>query len=119
MTSEERRGRLYLGAFMAAVLVLDLAVKALLALQGTLRLSQIGGTAVTIAALWFLWKGSKFAFWFLVACLTLAAAAFALAFYGVSNLIAAVGVGFIAALGLALAAPATQSFLRHQRGRVV
>lgn len=120
MTPEERRGRIYVILFIAALALFDLGVKGLLALQGTLRIPQIGGTLVTLLTLWFLWRGSKFAYWFLVVCLALAAVTVAMAFYGLSNLIVAIGIAVIAILCLALSAPATRTFLNRQRtGNVV
>jgi len=115
MTAVQARGRIYILTYVVLVALLDIGLKALLLAQGTLRWSQAGGTIVTVVALWFLWRGSRLAFWLLVACMLGAALMVWLMFSGLSQTIMYAGIAFLAALGLALAAPASQSFLSYQR----
>lgn len=111
----EKRGRLYLLAFIAILVIGDLLLKGLLLAAGTLRWSQAGGTVATLLACWFLWRGSSFAYWFLVVCTTLA---IAFSFFAAAKvpvaIASAIGI-FMALLLLLLVAPATRSFLSSRR----
>ncbi len=115
MTSIEKRGRLYVVAFIATVLLFDFSVKVLLLLGGTLRLSQLGGTVVALITCWFFWRGSKFAHRFLVVCI---AAAIAFVQFGFPQAPVVILVLVFTVLGLlllALVAPATRQFMVFQR----
>lgn len=115
MQSAEDRGRLYLLAFIAILVIGDLLLKGLLLAAGSLRWSQTGGTVVTLATCWFLWRGSSFAYWFLVVCTTLA---IAFSFFAAAKIpvaiAAAIGI-LMAFLLLLLLAPATRRFLLSRR----
>ena len=115
MQTIEKRGRLYLLAFIFVVIVGDLSLKGLLFSAGTLRWSQAGGTIVTLLACWFLWRGSGFAYWFLVVCTALAVL---LAAFSATKLPAGVAIvtgTFMAVLLALLLAPATRTFLSSRR----
>jgi len=113
--SIEKRGRLYLLAFISILVIGDLLLKGLLLAAGNLRLSQAGGTAVTLLACWFLWRGSSFAYWFLVICTALAVAFSFLAAAKIAFAVAAAIGIFMALLLFLLVAPATRRFLASRR----
>lgn len=115
MNPIEKRGRIYLIAFIAVVVLGDLLLKSLLLAAGSLRWSQAVGTVVTLLVCWFLWRGSSFAYWFMVIC-TAAAIAFALLATGKIPAPIAIGLdAFVGLLLLALLAPATRNFVACQR----
>ncbi len=115
MQSIEQRGRLYLLIFIIILVIADLLIKGLLLAAGTLRWSQAGGTVITLLACWFLWQGSKFAYWFLAVCTALAVVVALFALVGFSASIATVVGIFLAALLFLLLAPATRSYLSSKR----
>ena len=115
MTTEQRRGRVYMLVAIGTLLLFDLVVKLLLLAAGTLRWSQLIGTTVTLVLCWFLWRGSKGAYGFLLFCLG------AGLLYGVlvaSKLpILATTILFIVlgTVSASLLAPATRSFAAFRR----
>ncbi|MDR6674381.1 hypothetical protein [Xanthomonas sp. 1678] len=115
MISIETRGRIYLSAFTATLIVGDLALKALFVIAGSLRWSQAAGTAVTLLALWFLWRGSRAAYWYLVACMV-AALIYVIWVAVTTQIIALAWIAVpISFLLLTALAPATRKFLAVQR----
>lgn len=115
MDSIERRGRIYLAMFIAALVLFDLLIKGLFLAAGDLRWSQAVGTLITLVTCWFLWRGSRGAYWFLMICLVVAAIyAFFIFFKSSVLAVALIGV-FVVILVLALAAPATRKFTTRQR----
>jgi len=111
----ERRGRIYVALFIAALVLFDLLIKGLFLAAGSLRWSQAVGTFITVVTCWLLWRGSRGAYWFLMVCLV-AAATYAF-FMFLKTAIAAVALvaALVVILILALAAPATRKFADHQR----
>lgn len=69
MTTEQRRGRVYMLVAIGTLLLFDLAVKLMLLVAGTLRWSQLVGTMIMLVLCWFLWRGSEGAYGFLLFCL--------------------------------------------------
>lgn len=111
----EKRGRIYLALFIAALVLFDLLVKGLYLAAGSLRWSQAVGTLITLATCWLLWRGSRGAYWFLMVCLWVAAI-YAFVMFLKTSIVPAAFVGGLAViLVLALAAPATRRFAAHQR----
>jgi len=116
MAAQTKRGRIYVMLFILGLALFDLGVKGLLLAEGTLKWSQAIGTVITFIVLWFLWRGSKFAYGFMLCCLALATAltlflipqvpAYFVAFFGVAILLSF----------LALLAPSSRTFLVQQRG---
>lgn len=115
MTPQQKRGRIYLVTFIVVLVLLDLGLKGVLLGLGVLRWSQVVGTAITLLTCWFLWRGSGFAYGFMLFCL---AVAFIFALAAASQLpLAALALVLVmlALFLLALAAPATRSFIAYQR----
>jgi hypothetical protein len=111
----EKRGRIYLTLFIAALVLFDLLIKGLLLAAGSLRWSQAVGTLITLVTCWFLWRGSRGAYWFLMVCL-IVAAIYAFVMFFKTSVVAVAFIGvFVAILVLALSAPATRQFAVHQR----
>jgi len=113
--SIEKRGRIYLALFIGALVVFDLTVKGLLFAAGSLRWSQAGGTLITLITCWFLWRGSRGAYWFLMICSAIAAIYGIFMFFRTSVVAVAFISIFVVVLVLALSAPATRKFAAHQR----
>ena len=115
MVSIEKRGRIYLSAFTAVLIFGDLAIKALFVIAGSLRWTQAAGTAVTLLSLWFLWRGSKIAYYYLVVCML--AALIYVIWVTAATKIAALGWIAVPVVFLLLTAlaPATRQFLTAQR----
>ena len=115
MDSVEKRGRIYLVLFIAALVLFDLLIKGVFLATGNLRWSQAVGTLITLTTCWFLWRGSRGAYWFLFICLVVATIyAFVMYFKTSVAAVALIG-GFVVILVLALAAPATRKFAAYQR----
>jgi len=69
MTPGQRLGRAFVLASISSLLILDIGLKGLILWSsGSLRPGQVFGTFVSLACCWFLWRGSKFAYWFLICC---------------------------------------------------
>ena len=115
MDSIEKRGRIYLALFIAALVLFDLTIKGLLLAAGSMRWSQAVGTLITLVTCWFLWRGSRGAYWFLMICLAIAAIYAIFMFFKTSVVAVAFISVFVAILLLALSAPATRKFAAHQR----
>jgi len=115
VVSIEKRGRIYLSAFTAVLIFGDLAIKALFVIAGSLRWTQAAGTAVTLLSLWFLWRGSKIAYWYLVVCM-LAALIYVIWVTAATKIAALVWIAVpVVFLLLTALAPATRQFLTAQR----
>ena len=111
----EKRGRIYLSAFTAVLIFGDLAIKALFVIAGSLRWSQAVGTAVTLLSLWFLWRGSRIAYWYLVVCMV-AALIYVFWAAATTQIAALTWIAVpVAFLLLTALAPATRKFLAAQR----
>ena len=113
-TPQQRMGRTLVLASISSLLLLDIGIKMLMLIAGTLRAGQIFGSIVTVLLCWFLWRGSKFAYWFLLCCVVL----------GDAYLFTAAGtplriVLFVWSLifSIPLLLPATRSFMSAQRLR--
>jgi len=106
---------MYTVAFIAALVLFDLAVKSYFVATDALRWSQAVGSLVTLMTCWFLWRGSKVAYWFLVVSIA-GGLLYAIWAYA-STLLAPVAIlcGFVLALLIALFVPATRRFLACQR----
>ncbi|WP_092762773.1 hypothetical protein [Rhodoferax sp. OV413] len=115
MTPKEKRGRFYVAAFIAIIVLFDLCTKGLLLLGGTMRWSQLGGTIVTVVTCWFFWRGSKFAHGFLTICIVAAIALVQFGFPPVPTFVLAIAFTLLGLLLLILAAPATRQFTAFQR----
>ena len=75
MTQNEnnpRRGMFIVRTFCVLLLLLDLIPKSILLMSGSLKLSQIIGSILTITLVYFLWRGSNKARWLTVFFLSLA-----------------------------------------------
>jgi hypothetical protein len=117
MTPQQRRGQIYLAACIGSLVILDLVLKAMLLAGGTLRPTQIVGTAITLVTCWFLWRGSKFAHGFMIFC-TVLTVVFVLMFpspFGRTGF--AITLLLVFAFLLGLLAPATRDFIRYRRAR--
>ena len=117
MTPQEQRGRIYLLALFGALLVLDVGSKALLLIDGKLRLSQVVGTFVTGAVCWALWRGSVAAYSFFLVCVMAAIVYLALVPSNLPRFAFYLLLAFAALFLLQLSAPATRAFLKYQRER--
>jgi hypothetical protein len=114
MTPEQRRGRIYLFAFVGVLLLSDVVLKLLLLSAGRARPGHVVGTILTFALCWWLWRGSKFAYAATLACVAIAAV-YLLVLSPNSPIFAAVSLAILAVLTLALVAPATRSFIEYRR----
>lgn len=113
--SSQRLGRAFVLASISSLLILDFAVKGLLLLSsGSLRPGQVFGTFVSIACCWFLWRGSKFAYWFLVCCV---AVGVAYTFIVPATWIRIAFIFWALIFLLPLLTPASREFLLMQRAR--
>lgn len=115
MTATEARGQVYTVVFIATLISFDIVAKGFALLAGTLRESQLGGTAVTIVACWFLWRGSKIAYGFMLICLMLGAVFMVIIASKLPTPILAMFIVILTILLLTLLAPATRAFAAYQR----
>ena len=73
------------------------------------------GTIITLITCWFLWRGSRAAYWFYVITV-MAALIYAIwAYTHTQYTVVAVLCGFVCILLLALVVPATRRFLSYRR----
>ena len=115
MTPLQRRGRIYLITFISLSALSDIVIKGMLLTAGRLRWSQAVGTIITLTTLWFLWRGSRFAFGLMIFGMSVATIFILVASYQLPALFDGVCIIVIAALFFTLISPATRSFIALQR----
>ena len=115
MTSIQRRGRVYIFLAIGTILAFDFATKLLLLSLGTLRWPHIIGTMFTAVLSWFLWRGSKAAYGFLILCLGLALVYAVVVAPGIPMQLAAILIAVPTTVAACLLAPATRSFSAYRR----
>jgi hypothetical protein len=109
-----RLGRVFVLASISSLLVLDFGLKLLLLLSGSIRVGQVVGTLVSVTSCWFLWRGSKVAYWFLVCCV---AFGIAYTFMVPGTTFRAIFIVWALIFLVPLLMPASRKFLSVQRAR--
>lgn len=113
--TENNRGRLYLIAFTVLFLAADVVIKTLAIAYGTISWGQIGGTVLSFVICWFIWRGARYAYWFMAFCLgsyVILITFFSGARIPVHLVATSIYGGILLSL---LLARDTRSFLRHRR----
>lgn len=117
MTDQQIMGRQCAIVFVVISACFDIVVKGASLIVGTFQPSYILGTGLTALLLYFLWRGSKVAWWISVLCIA-AAAILCLLVSTLLPVVLTVGLlGMLWLLGVLLVIPPTRDFFAYQRDK--
>lgn len=113
--STNSKGRLYILAFIVVFILCDVLLKAMAIIGDTLTTKAIIRSGIILVTLYFLWRGSRIAYWFMILSLLYLLAVVVSGLLGGIRIDGLFFLSFTLMLFAALLAPSSRSFLRDKR----